>query len=126
MRVTFNVVSAAVNLNDIRQTIVVAPNTDYVLRFAVRAQEVRSASTPLVEVVGMMAGDAPPVVLGASASIANGSSEWQNVEVKFTTRAATEAVVVRLGRAPCPDALCPLLGRVWFDDFELVTMGGLK
>lgn len=121
LRLTFNAVSAAANLNDIRQTVVVAPNTSYVLRFAFRAQEVRSASTPLVEVVELTTrSDAPPIVLGVSAAIANGTSDWQNGEVRFKTRATTEAVIMRLGRAPCPDALCPLLGRVWFDDFELV------
>ncbi|MCP9496753.1 MAG: hypothetical protein MSG64_20140 [Pyrinomonadaceae bacterium MAG19_C2-C3] len=123
LRLTFNVVSAAANLNDIRQTVVVAPNTNYVLRFAFRAQEVRSASTPVIEVVELMTGDAPPNVLGTSAAIANGTSDWQSGEVRFTTRTATEAVIVRLGRAPCPDALCPLLGRVWFDDFELAVRG---
>ncbi len=124
LRLTFNAVSATANLNEIRQTIVVAPNTSYVLRFAVRAQELRSASTPLVEVVELTTptgGDAPPNVTGTSAAIPNGTSDWQNGEVRFTTRATTEAVIVRLGRAPCPDALCPLLGRVWFDDFELAV-----
>jgi len=49
----------------------------------------------------------------------NGTSDWREEQLKFTTSAKTEAVTVRFQRQPCPDPPCLLTGKVFFDAFKL-------
>lgn len=117
LRMIFTVANVAADLRTINQIVVVEPRTKYRLMFSVRTQDLQTASLPLVEVVD--ANDAQTILVASSASVANGTREWQDAGLDFTTRANTEAVVVRLNRVPCADALCPIFGRVWLDAFAL-------
>jgi Flp pilus assembly protein TadD len=115
LRIVFNAASA-LDFHHVAQLVVVAPQTLYRLAYFVRTEELQSSSTLLTEVVD--ASDETRV-LAASAPLANGTSDWQPVALEFKTGAQTEAVIVRLRRPPCTLALCPLFGKVWYDDFNL-------
>ncbi len=47
------------------------------------------------------------------------SADWTNLKTEFITAAGTEAVTVRLVRESCKSIICPIAGKVWFDDFTI-------
>ena len=115
LRLVFNV-SNPLDFHHVAQLVVVAPQTRYHLSWFVRTEDLKSASTLVTEVLD--ASDQTRV-LASSAPLAAGSSDWQESGLDFTTGAQTEAINVRLTRPPCAQALCPLFGKVWYDDFNL-------
>jgi hypothetical protein len=121
LRIVFNA-KDPLDFHHVSQLVVVAPQTHYRLSYYVRAEELQSASTVLTEVWDTTA--EPAHLLAASAPLATGTSDWQEVALEFTTGAQTEAINVRLNRPPCPQPLCPLFGKVWYDDFNLQRLGG--
>ncbi|HEX8071722.1 MAG TPA: hypothetical protein VF546_17355 [Pyrinomonadaceae bacterium] len=120
LRLVFNA-TGALDFQHVSQLVVVAPQTRYRLSYFVRTEELQSASTLVTEVSAAAAGARR---LAAAPPLAQGSSDWQQTALDFTTGASDEAVVVRLVRAPCAQALCPLSGKVWYDDFNLERLGG--
>ena len=46
-------------------------------------------------------------------------ADWTNLKTEFTAAETSEAVIIRLARAGCSSAICPISGSVWFDDFVL-------
>ena len=120
LRIVFNA-AGPLDFRNVSQLVVVAPQTRYRLTYYVRAKEVKGVSTVLTEVLD--AADQARA-LAASAPLPFGSSDWQEVALEFTTPPQTEAIVVRLTRPPCPEALCPLFGTVWYDDFNLQRLAG--
>ncbi len=119
LRLVFNAASA-LDFHHVSQFVVVEPQQRYSLSYFVRTEELNSASTLLTQVVD--AADQARV-LAASAPLAAGSSDWRAATLEFTTGAQTEAIIVRLVRPPCAQILCPLLGKVWYDDFNLQHAG---
>lgn len=118
LRMTFNGY-AEPTLLAAGQAVAVEPNTRYKLTFALRTSDLRSAGTPLVEVVEVKTAKG----LGATAPFAAGTiSEWQAVSLEFATPPDTQAVVVRTVRAFCGEN-CPIVGIVWYDDFKLEKLG---
>ena len=67
---------------------------------------------------------APEALLAASAPTPQGTSEWQLVSVEFTVGPKTEAVLVRIVRVPCAEGVCPIYGKIWYDDFNLERADG--
>jgi tetratricopeptide (TPR) repeat protein len=120
LRVIFNALNN-VTFNNISQLVLVEPATHYRLLFSVRTKDLRSAGTPVLEVVSASDGS----VIGASKPLALGTSDWQQIEIDFTTGAQTEAITLRTNRASCAteDAVCPIFGTVWYDDFNLQRLG---
>lgn len=57
-------------------------------------------------------------VLATTAPI-SAVSDWTNLKTEFTVPEKTEAVAIRLARENCRSTLCPISGRVWFDDLSL-------
>jgi tetratricopeptide (TPR) repeat protein len=57
-------------------------------------------------------------VLAATEMIAP-KADWTSLKTEFVAPGATEAVIVRLSRPTCPVTLCPISGKLWFDDFSL-------
>lgn len=57
-------------------------------------------------------------ILAATEPIA-ANADWTSLKAEFTVPETTEAVTVRLVRVPCTTALCPISGKLWFDDFVL-------
>ncbi len=47
------------------------------------------------------------------------NSDWTNLKAEFISRENTEAVTLRLVRETCNSLICPISGKVWFDDFSL-------
>lgn len=47
------------------------------------------------------------------------NADWTNLKTEFVTAADTEAVTVRLVRESCKSIICPIAGKVWFDDFSI-------
>jgi hypothetical protein len=98
------------------QTVPVQPKTNYCLRFSYKTDTLQSLSTPVISVQDAaderrLAVSTPP--------LPNGTSDWQALSLRFTTKAETEAVTVRAQRLPCAEPPCPLNGRLWLDDFKL-------
>jgi hypothetical protein len=114
--VTFNA-SAQVDFGNVLQFVVVEPATRYRLSFYVRTEELRSAATLFAQVLDASA--AQPAPLGASDPVVAGTAAWQRVAFEFATGPRTEAVLLRLVRAGCADGVCPIFGKVWYDDFDL-------
>ena len=107
---------ATLQFNNVSQLIVVEPSTTYRLECYVRTEDLRSVATPRIEVVDNVDGS----LLGASAPLPAGSSDWQPVAINFKTGAKTEALTVRIVRGSCgADPVCPIFGNVWYDDFNL-------
>lgn len=47
------------------------------------------------------------------------NADWTNLKTEFMTAANTQAVTVRLVRESCKSIICPIVGKVWFDDFSV-------
>ncbi|HZH33587.1 MAG TPA: carbohydrate binding domain-containing protein [Pyrinomonadaceae bacterium] len=117
LRLTFNGFREP-TLQAATQYVAVEPNARYRLSFAVKTTELKSAGTPLVEAV-----DARTTkTLAASQPFADGTKDWQNVSVEFSTSADLEAVLIRTVRAFCGEN-CPIVGVVWYDEFKLERLG---
>jgi len=107
-------------LNTISQLVVVQPQSRYRLEYYVRTDELRSAGTPVVTVTDENDG----AVLATSAPVPAGTANWQPFVVEFGTKPATEAIRLRISRAPCgDDPVCPIFGTVWYDDFHIQFAG---
>jgi hypothetical protein len=120
LRLLFNSRSG-LNFNHISQLVVVEPSTRYRLEFFIRTNNLKSATTPVLEVLdrGEKGG-----VLASSAPAPADTGDWQQVALDFTTPAQTEAVTVQIILPRCAEGSCPIFGRVWYDDFSLQRVGG--
>jgi hypothetical protein len=59
-------------------------------------------------------------ILAASGAVSE-TTDWTNLSLEFSISGVTEAVVVRLVRADCKSVICPISGKIWFDDFEVTA-----
>lgn len=57
-------------------------------------------------------------VIAATDAVA-ANADWTGFESSFTVPQNVEAVVIRLARAKCSSVVCPINGKVWFDDFSI-------
>ncbi len=46
-------------------------------------------------------------------------ADWSNIGVEFTAPQNSEAVIINLARISCGSTICPISGKVWFDDFNI-------
>ena len=122
LRVIFN---APTNLdfNNITQLVVIEPATSYHFECYAITRSLKTAGAPTVEIVDAADGK---TVLGTSQPLPIGDNDWQHVTVDFKTPEKGEAVIVRTARTTCGKrmAVCPILGMVWYDDFNLQRSGG--
>jgi tetratricopeptide (TPR) repeat protein len=110
------------SFQNVAQLVVVEPSAQYRFECYVRAEDLKSGGTPRIEIIDARDGS---TVLATSAPIAPGTYDWQPVTINFKTPPQTEAVTVRVGRAMCgSDAVCPIFGMVWYDDFNLQRVTG--
>lgn len=113
---------SALQFKNISQLVAVEPAAQYRLTFYVRAEDLKTGGPLLVQIFD---GTDDATVLASSPTIPNGTSDWQAVAVDFKTPPKSEAIVVRVIRAPCgADSICPIFGTVWYDDFNLQRLGG--
>ncbi|HEY0174064.1 MAG TPA: carbohydrate binding domain-containing protein [Pyrinomonadaceae bacterium] len=118
--VVFNA-AGQIDFRNVSQVVAVEPGARYRLSFWVKSDGLKSAAMPVVYVSEATAPDAPLVT---SPPAPAGTSDWQQVSLEFAAGARAEAVVVRLARAGCPDGVCPIFGKIWYDDFNLERAGG--
>ena len=110
------------SFDNVAQTVVVDPATQYRFECYVRAEDLKSAGTPIIEIIDASDGK---TILGASQPLITGTYDWQPITINFKSPPKTEAVTVRIVRATCgTDAVCPIFGIVWYDDFNLQSIDG--
>jgi len=115
LRLFFQVRSKLDGLN-VAQLVPLRPNTEYDFECYVQTERLESASTPVVAIVDSV----DEAVLASSAEAPNGNNNWQRISLSFKTGAKTEAVRIKIVRNPCPEnAVCPIFGTVWYDDFDI-------
>lgn len=119
LRIVFDA-PTTLSFANVTQIVPVEPRTRYRLQFFARTENLKSAATPIAQVLDN-ADDG--YVLASSAPAPNGTTDWQPFVVEFTTNQYTEAVMVRLTRPPCAQETCPIFGKVWYDDFNLQRLG---
>lgn len=100
----------------ISQTVVVEAGKVYVFE-AFYKSELKTAATLRWEIT-----DAADGKVLAATDVAAANADWSSLKAKFAAAPATEAVVVRLARETCRASLCPIAGRIWFDDFGLTAI----
>jgi len=115
LRIQFNGYSG-IQYYHVYQTVVIQSEKKYRLVFWHRAEKLKSAGPPLIEILN--AGD---YKLIKSSKPIEDSAEWQKQEVEFITPEGAEAIVIRVGRVVC-GSQCPLFGTIWLDDFELTEI----
>lgn len=54
----------------------------------------------------------------ATTGAASPNADWSSLKAEFTA-ANTEAVTLRLAREACKLPICPISGKIWFDDFSI-------
>jgi tetratricopeptide (TPR) repeat protein len=112
LRIAFNGF-AAQQFYHVYQTVAVEPSAKYRLSFWYRAENLKSAGNPLIEIIN--ANDDRLIVAGKPFD--SGSTDgWQKGEIEFTAPPNAEGITVRVGRAFCGNQ-CPLFGTLWLDDF---------
>lgn len=114
LRVTFNGFSNP-QLSNIYQTITVIPGGNYVLSFWLKTENLKSAGTPVLDVVDTR----DDKIIATSKPFPSGTNDWQEMKIEFTAPESAEAVYLRTARVYCGDA-CLLVGTFWYDDFRLV------
>jgi tetratricopeptide (TPR) repeat protein len=100
------------DFRNISQIVVVRPGGKYRLSFAYKS-ELKTSATFRWEVA-----DSEGKLLSESDAVAK-ESDWQRVDMSFTTPQNSESITIGLARAACRDTICPISGKVWFDDFRL-------
>lgn len=100
----------------LKQIVPVRPNSVYQLSFAARSQKLLSAGLPFIQISDT---DDEKKVFAASTELQNDVSDWKIQTVSFTTDSKTHAVVIGLRRQKCSVQPCPIVGRLWLDNFSL-------
>ena len=97
----------------VSQTLVVAPERNYTFQVFYRS-DLKASGTLKWEIADAVSGR----VL-ASTEAVRAQADWTPLTAKFTTASETEAIIVRLVRESCATPVCPISGKIWFDDFSL-------
>ena len=116
LRLVFKVRSQLESI-DVKQLVMVRPETSYTLECYVKTEQLVGASTPVILIEDASDG----ARLAASANVPNGDNDWQLTSLAFRTGPKTEAVQLRVVRTACTqqDPVCPIFGTVWYDNFAL-------
>lgn len=97
----------------VSQTVVVESGKSYKFEAFYRA-DLKTSATLQWEIVDVNDGK-----IMATTQAANASSDWASLSTDFTVPQTTQAVTVRLARVACKQGLCPVSGKIWFDDITL-------
>jgi len=101
----------------VTQLVIVQPNTSYSFECYTKTENLMSASTPGIVIEDTVDGAA----LAASSKLPTADSDWSQVSLTFHTGPKTEAIRIKIYRAPCDqeNPVCPIFGTVWYDNFAL-------
>jgi tetratricopeptide (TPR) repeat protein len=97
----------------VSQSVAVEANKKYVFETFYKS-ELKTSTTVKWEITDAADGK----VLASTDAIAP-EADWTGLKAEFTASETTEAVTIRLVRVPCNTTLCPITGKLWFDDFSL-------
>lgn len=97
----------------VQQNVAVEGGKRYVFETFARA-DLKTQATVKWEIVDTASGQ-----ILASTDNLPAMSDWTALTAEFTTAPAAQAITIRLARAACPISICPITGKVWFDDFKL-------
>jgi tetratricopeptide (TPR) repeat protein len=99
------------------QLVPVVPDASYDFECFVKTVKFQSGGGPLtIQIIDANQGTS----LATSESAPSGDNDWTRVALPFKTGAKTEAVTVIIVRGACgDDAVCPIFGNVWYDDFSI-------
>ncbi len=100
------------DFRNLSQMVVIQPNKKYELSFFYNS-ELKTAATFQWQVV-----DAANNILAETEALAE-KADWTKVTLPFSSPADAEAVTIRLARVKCPQGICPISGKIRFDDFQL-------
>jgi tetratricopeptide (TPR) repeat protein len=117
LRLSFNAFNEPILVNA-SQITAVEPGTKYSLTFWLRTENLKSASTPVIQVDAVN----DTRTLGVSNPFPIGANDWQQIKIDFTVPNDVDGVVIRTVRTSCGEN-CPLVGMVWYDDFNLQKIG---
>ncbi len=101
------------DLRFIEQTVAVFPNSEYTLKLFVRS-DLESQNSVRWDIIDAVEGK----ILGQTEFLPK-KSDWMLIKAKFKTSDKTEAITIRLSYPSCLMLGCPVLGKIWFDDFTL-------
>ena len=99
------------------QLVPIAKNASYDFECYVRTQNLNSGGTPMIQIL-----DASNYsYLASTEASPTGDNDWKRLSTSFKTGSNTEAVIIRIVRAPCGEGadneVCPIFGALWYDDF---------
>lgn len=104
------------NLRGISQAIIVEAGKKY--RFsAFYKSDLKTTATVRWEIIDAADGK----ILAASSAVPE-KTDWTDLSLEFSIGDSTEAVAARLVRADCKSAICPISGKIWFDDFKITAV----
>jgi hypothetical protein len=101
------------DFREISQTMAIGSAGKYVLDMFYKSN-LKTTATLRWEIVDTVDGK----VLAATNLIAN-NADWTNLKVEFIASENMQAVTLRLAREQCKSIICPISGKVWFDDFSI-------
>lgn len=101
------------DLRQIQQTVAIAANKSYTLEYFYKA-DLKTPATLRWEITNATDGK----ILATTEPISK-NSDWTNLKTNFTAPENSEAIVIRLVRAECKSAICPISGKIWFDDLTI-------
>ena len=96
------------------QTVIVDPGQTYRVSFSVKTKDLATGGPPVITITDATTDH----LLGKSEGFPSTES-WAVLNFDFKTLPASEAVVIRLQRANCATAPCPIFGIVWLDDIRI-------
>lgn len=120
LKVIFNAYTESTFVN-VSQIVAVEPSARYSLTFWVRTENLKSAGPPLVQIDGVNESR----TFGATAPFPTGTNDWQQMKIDFTAPIDADGVVIRTLRLYCGEN-CPLVGTIWYDEFNLQKLSNGK
>lgn len=98
----------------ISQTVVVEPNKNYVFEAFYKSNLEKTPATLKWDIIeassGKVISSTPPI---------EKNTDWTSIKTSFKASENSEAVIIRMVRESCRTSLCPIMGKVWFDDVSV-------
>lgn len=108
----FNSTQAA-DMRSISQTVAVEPGKSYTFQVYYRAELKGAVAWEIVDASdGKGLGQTPAIQTVA---------DWTRVYTSFIVPAGSTGITIRLVRLGCTSSICPISGKVWFDDMVIGT-----
>lgn len=101
------------DMRTVQQIVAAESGKNYKLEGFYRS-DLKTIGTVKVEIL-----DATDNKILATADTQANSKDWLPLSVDFSIPANSHGVIIRLGTVVCKTALCPISGKIWFDNFSL-------